>query len=68
MTPGVHGLKAFFAWMKTYWVWAVIILLVLIPVVLLPLLLRGTALLARIPVLGPMLAKLPAIGGGAATA
>jgi membrane protein insertase Oxa1/YidC/SpoIIIJ len=64
MKPGASGLKAFVSWAKTYWVWAIIILLVVIPVVLLPLLLKGTAAIAKIPVIGPLIAKLPAIGGG----
>lgn len=68
MTPSATGLKSFVGWIKAHWVWAVIILLVVIPVMLLPLLMRGTALLAKVPVLGPLIAKLPAIGGGAATA
>jgi len=68
MTPSASGLKAFVGWMKTHWVWAVIILLIVIPVMLLPLLTRGTALLAKLPGVGTLIAKLPAIGGGTATA
>ncbi len=66
MTPGISGLKSFFGWMRSHWVWAIIILLILVPLVLLPLLLKGTALLAKVPVLGSLMAKLPAIGGASA--
>lgn len=65
MTPGLAGAKSFFNWVKVHYVWAIIIIIIIIPVMLMPIILRGTTALSQLPVIGPLIAKLPSIGGGA---
>jgi hypothetical protein len=56
------GLKALLAWGRAHWVWALIIVGVVIPFALLPVFAIIKAKVATLPGVGSIASKIPSIG------